>query len=239
MIKEKNKILEDSFWSPICIYSLMMSEHVEKDRLVHDIQYRFEYVSKFLNFTPADVALLNAFAPILLPRVPVIADTVYRKLFAFDITKCYFIIHNHEFDKIPINNEANLTLDSAQMTYRKDMLSTYLKRVFTQTEWNECFLQFLSNVGRLHTSQAGVKSINVDYIHINCLFGYLEQLLIDMVMNSENLDDLDKSNTVFAINKLFWIQNDFFTIHLTAKSNENSVTIEAKLPEPSCCCLLN
>ncbi|CAF4423157.1 unnamed protein product, partial [Adineta steineri] len=71
-----------------------MTEHIDNDRLSNDLRYRFEYLSKVLNFTLDDISLLNAFAPILFPRIPVIADTVYRKLFSFDITKHYFLINN-------------------------------------------------------------------------------------------------------------------------------------------------
>ncbi|CAF3706694.1 unnamed protein product, partial [Rotaria sordida] len=67
-----------------------MAEHIDSNRLNSDLRYRFEYVSKFLNFTSDDIAMLNTFAPIIFPIVPVITDTVYRKLFSFDITKHYF-----------------------------------------------------------------------------------------------------------------------------------------------------
>ncbi|CAF3287864.1 unnamed protein product, partial [Rotaria sp. Silwood2] len=123
-----------------------MTEHIDNNRLNSDLRYRFEYLSKFLNFTSDDVNMLNALAPILFPRIPVITDTVYRKLFSFDITKHYFIIRNQNFDKFSANQENNLTVSSAQMMFRKDMLSIYLKRVLTQREWNDTFLQYLSQI---------------------------------------------------------------------------------------------
>ena len=113
------------------------------------------------------------------------------------------------------------------MELRRDMLSMYLKRVFTQRDWNDAFLQFLSQVGRMHTNQAGSASINVDYIHINALLGYLEHLLIDVLWNADNLDDKIKYAMITAVNKFFWIQNDFFTMHyLTKEKTDNSTPIK-------------
>ena len=113
-----------------------MAEHVDKNRLHNDLRYRFEYVSKFLNFTSDDIAMLNTFAPILFPLIPVISDNVYRKLFSFDLTKRYFLIRNEGFEGFVTKTIHGVTLDSPQMELRKDMLSMYLKRVFTQSDWN-------------------------------------------------------------------------------------------------------
>ena len=67
-----------------------MTEHIDNNRLNEDLRYRFEYISKFINFTNDDILLLNTLAPIALPLVPVVVDAVYRKLFQFDVTKNFF-----------------------------------------------------------------------------------------------------------------------------------------------------
>jgi hypothetical protein len=217
-----------------------MTEHIDTNQVNNNLRYRFDYLSKFLNFTPDDIAMVNAFASILSPRIPVIVDTVYRKLFSYDITKHYFLIQNQGFDKFSCDNENNLTLESAQMTFQKNMLSMYLKRVLTEHEWNDTFLQYLSQVGQMHTNQAGLSSINVDHIHINALMGYLEHLLIDILLNIENFEEKTRYATIRAVNKLFWIQNDFFTMHYITTTKENSSAISEKIPnDPACCCLLN
>jgi hypothetical protein len=188
-----------------------MAEHIDGDRLSFDLRYRFEYLSKFLNFTQEDITMLNKFAPIVFPLIPVLSDTVYRKLFSFDITKHYFLIRNEGFEGFLSKKQCGITLASAQMELRRDMLSMYLKRVLTQREWNDTFLQYLSQVGKIHTNQAGSAPITVDYIHINALFGYLEHLLIDVLYNADNMDEKTKRGILMAINKFFCIQNDFFT----------------------------
>jgi len=118
------------------------------------------------------------------------------------------------------------------------MLSMYLKRVLTQTDWNDTFLQYLSQVGKIHTNQAGSSSINVDYIHINALLGYVEHLLIDVLWNADNIDEQIKRGVLMAINKFFWIQNDFFTMHYLTSLKDN-LTLNnnnADTTKPSKCC---
>ena len=208
-----------------------MAEHVEGPRLNSDLRYRFEYLSKFLNFTSDDIAMLNTFAPIIFPLVPVISDTVYRKLFSFDVTKQYFLVRNDGFEGFIPKRQCGITLDSVQMALRRDMLSMYLKRVLTQADWNDSFLQYLSQIGQMHTAQAGSASINVDYVHINALLGYLEHLLIDVIQNADAIDETTKRGILMAVNKFFWIQNDFFIMHYLIPLRDN---VKSEKP-PNCC----
>jgi len=214
-----------------------MTEHIDGNRLNSDLRYRFDYLSKFLNFTSDDIAMLNTFASILFPRIPVIADTVYRKLFSCDVTKQYFLICNEGFEGFLPKKTHGITLESPQMDLRRDMLSMYLKRVLTQRDWNDTFLQYLSQIGKMHTNKAGSASINVDYIHINGLLGYLEHLLIDVLCNDENLDEKTRQATIMAINKFFWIQNDFFTMHYLTKWKDYSTSNETSTKKNKYCCV--
>ncbi|CAF0772095.1 unnamed protein product [Adineta ricciae] len=216
-----------------------MTEHIDNDQITNNLRYRFEYLSKFLNFTSNDITLLNQFAVLLLPRIPVVADTVYRKLLSFDITKQFFLVRNDGFDGHMVKKGTSLTLESAQMTFRKDMLSKYLKRILTQQDWNDAFLQYLSQVGKMHTNQAGSTSINVDYIHINALLGYLEHLLIDVLWTIESVSNQAKHDMIAAVNKLFWIQNDFFTMHYlrTWNGDESTTTKSPSVNKNKYCCL--
>jgi hypothetical protein len=214
-----------------------MAEHIDGNRLNTDLRYRFDYLSKFLNFTSDDIAMLNTFAPIVFPVIPVIADTVYRKLFSFDITKKYFLIRNEGFEGFLPKKTHGMTLDSAQMELRRDMLSMYLKRVLTQSDWNDTFLQYLSQVGQMHTNQAGSSSINIDYIHINALIGFLEHLLIDVLWNADTIDENTKRGILMAVNKFFWIQNDFFTMHYLMSIKDSSISTKSPpASEKSKCC---
>jgi hypothetical protein len=130
-----------------------------------------------------------------------------------------------------------VTLESAQMELRKDMLSMYLKRVLTQSDWNDTFLQFLSRIGQMHTNQAGSSSINVDYIHINALLGFLEHLLIDVLWNADTIEEQSKRGILMAVNKFFWIQNDFFTMHYLMSIKDNSIPTKSpsESKKPKCC----
>lgn len=209
-----------------------MAEHVDGPRLNTDLRYRFEYLCKFLNFTSDDIAMLNTCAPIIFPLIPVISDTVYRKLFSFDVTKQYFLVRNEGFEGFIPKKQCGITLESIQMELRRDMLSLYLKRILTQADWNDSFLQYLSQIGQMHTSQAGSASINVDYIHINALLGYLEHLLIDVLNNADSIDETTKRGILAAINKFFWIQNDFFAMHYLIPLKET----KSKSEKPPNCC---
>lgn len=212
-----------------------MSEHIDDNRLNEDIQYRFGYLSKFISFTSEDVAALNMFALSSASVIPVIVDCVYRKLFQYDITKKYFIIHNEIFDGSSQKDE-NLSLESAQMVYRRDMLSSYLKRLLMQREWTNEFVTYLSRVGEMHTNKIGSASINVDFIHINATLTYIENLLIDHVWSNENFDNNAKKNIILALNKVFHIQNDLFLMHFFECSQDKSSKSVQNYEKGKCFC---
>ncbi|CAF1042077.1 unnamed protein product [Rotaria sordida] len=201
-----------------------MTGHININQINSNFRYRFDYLSKFLNFTSNDIAMLNKFAIIFLSHIPVIVDTVYRKLLSFDITKQYFLIRNDSFEDPLTKKSTDLTLESAQMIYRKDMLSIYLNLLLTQIEWNDTFLQYLSRIEKIHTNKAGSLSINVDYIHIYFLW------------TIENLDNKNKYGVFIALNKLFWIQNDFFSIHYLTSWNEKSNSNDLQVKTTKYCC---
>ena len=189
-----------------------MTEHIDGERLNEDLRYRFEYLTKFVNFTDADINALNTSSTIIVPVIPVIVDSVYRKFFQYDLTKNFFVLRNDGFDGQLANSDM-LTLDSAQMNYRRDMLSGYLKRVFLQRQWTDDFLQYLSRVGRLHTNKSGSTTINVDFIHINATFTYIETLIMDVIWNAEHLEKKTKKEILVALAKMFRILSDFFLFH--------------------------
>lgn len=71
-------------------------------------------------------------------------------------------------------------------------------------------LRYLDWVAKIHTDTPEKKSkINVDYIHINALLGYVETTLVGGI-HSLNLDRETELKALAAFNKLLWIQNDYF-----------------------------
>ncbi|CAF3117358.1 unnamed protein product [Rotaria sp. Silwood2] len=190
-----------------------MAAHIDKTLLDTDLRYRFDYLSKFLNFTEDDITMLNTLSKIAHPLIPSVVEGLYQKLLDYDITKQYFLTQNYGFEGTMTTDEAQLTIKSEQMIFRINHMRKYLSRILRQRIWNDAFLSFLSNVGKMHTNMAGTHSINVDYVHINATFGYLEHILIDAVLSNDEIDAPTKKAALLAINKLFWIQNDLFSMH--------------------------
>lgn len=200
-----------------------MTEHVDKTLVETNLRCRFEYLAKFIDFTPADIAVLNVLGKMAAGLVPTIVDRIFQRLLDFDITKRYFLMRHFGYTGTVIVNDSELTLESEQMCFRRTSLGKYLKRILRQKVWNDAFLEYLSYVGKIHTKMAGSHSIDIDYIHINILFGYVEHILLDTVLSNEQIDDGTKKLAVLALNKFFWIQNDFFSMHFTRQSNGTDV----------------
>ena len=184
-----------------------MSEEID------NLRHRLEYVSKFVNFTNEDISILNLLGKTSETFVPMIVDKIFQRFLDFDVTKRYFLMRHFGYTGVVPVNESQLNLESEQMIFRRLSFAKYLKRILRQKVWNDAFLEYLSFVGKIHTRFAGAHSVDIDYIHMNVSLGYTQHLLIESVLANQQFDWTTKQSAILALNKLFWIQNDFFAMH--------------------------
>lgn len=206
-------------------------ELAENHRSNPSLRDRFDYLSKFLNFTADDILTLNHLGELAAPLIPIVVDKIFQRLLDFDVTKRYFLMRHYGYAGPVTVDSAQLTLESDQMLFRRTNLGKYLKRILRQRIWNDAFLEYLSHVGKIHTNMAGSQSINIDYVHINVLFGYIEHILLEAVLSNEQIDPQTKQSTVLTLNKFFWIQNDFFSMHYINQSHSAPI-----VGPPNCVC---
>ncbi|CAF2146320.1 unnamed protein product [Rotaria magnacalcarata] len=193
-----------------------MTEPTEKLPLDNDLRCRYEYLAEFFNFTNDNIKILNQLSIYIQPMIPVIVDKVYRKLFSFDITKQYFFRHpSHSCfgNLFSSANHSSFSFDGNDIEFRKNMLSKYLEKILMEQEWDDSFLRYLSFVGQVHTQEMGTSTIHVDYMHISALIGFLEHIIIDIILKINNIDYQTKYRAIVSMNKFFWIQNQFFKMH--------------------------
>ncbi|CAF2383223.1 unnamed protein product [Rotaria sp. Silwood2] len=145
-----------------------MTEHIDITLVENNLRHRFEYLSKFINFTGDDIAILNAVGTLAASLIPIIRH--------FGFT-----------DSVTVN-KFELTLESEQMVFHRKILCKYLTRILRQKFWNDAFLEYLADVGNIHTKIAGSHSIDINYIHIIILFTYVEHILLDTVLSNQQID---------------------------------------------------
>ncbi|CAJ0635279.1 3859_t:CDS:10, partial [Entrophospora sp. SA101] len=196
--------------------------HIDRERLYTDLQYRFNYVAQFVEFGEEDIKAIKNSAPIIAPLVDKVVELVYEKLFSFDITKQVFLARNEGFTGKVDNTLESLQANSEQIKFRKDFLKKYLVKLVT-AEYDERFVNYLNYVGKIHTSFPGKASrINVEYIHCNALFSYVNTILIDAISKAGLENDVATKTTI-AFTKLLWIQNDLFARHYVVDVDHNRV----------------
>ncbi|KAI7861363.1 Protoglobin-domain-containing protein [Spinellus fusiger] len=184
-------------------------QHIDNNQLYKDTLYRFDYVSKFMDFGEADINAIQGIADDIRPLVPAVVDAVYVKLFQYDVTKKFFMPKNQGYNgALPASIE-ELTPDHPQIAFRKNFLTRYLNKILAGP-YDEKLVLYLDWVAKIHTDTPEKASrINVDYIHINALLGFVETTLVGGVM-SLGLERSRETAAIAAFNKLLWIQNDYF-----------------------------
>lgn len=187
---------------------------IDEQRLESDSKYRFDYLAEFIGFTDEDARAIQAFAPHLGPRIADLVDRTYERLLQYDATARHFVPKQHGFEGEPPESLAELAVDDPQIKFRKDHLNRYFMQLIGRS-YDEKMVLYLDTVGKMHTSHAGNKDIEVPLVQMNALMGLLSDLLMDLVLDAP-LDDATKSKTLKALQKLLWIQNDFINRHYAA-----------------------
>jgi hypothetical protein len=186
-------------------------KHIDERRLETDLGYRFGYVAEFMGFGRDDIAAIHAAAPHLAPLVPALVDAVYVKLFTYDATKRHFVPRQFGYEgAIPAGLE-ELTLDHEQIRFRKGHLAAYLKRLVT-APYDGKLVGYLDFVGKMHTPKAGSEQLNVPFVQMNALMGFVSHALIATIFGLP-LECEAKADMVRAFCKLLWLQNDLIVRH--------------------------
>jgi hypothetical protein len=99
-------------------------------------------------------------------------------------------------------------------------------------DYDEEFVKSMDHVGRIHRNIKRKKSgINVEYVHINALFGYVSAGLLSSILDA-NLPKAQEKETIIAVNKLLWLQNDFFGMFvLKLNSKQNTMCVKQRKME--------
>ena len=186
-------------------------QHLDNETIQSDPEERFEFLSQFIGFDANDIALIQASAPFIGPRVPEMVDKTYEKLLSYDATAIHFLAKNQGLDDELPTDLASLTVDHPQIKFRKDHLNRYLVSLFTRS-FDKKMVQYLDMVGKIHTPAAGNKTIHIPLYQMNALMGLISDILMETLQNS-SMDESKKLPTFRAYLKLLWIQNDFISRH--------------------------
>ena len=184
---------------------------IDESKLESDPWYRYEYLAEFIGFGSDDVALIQAFAPHLGPRIGELVETTYEKLLRYDATARHFVPKQHGCDATPPVDLSQLDNTHPQIQFRKDHLNRYFMSLIGRS-YDAKMVQYLDMVGKMHTAAAGNKSIVIPLVQMNALMGLLSDTLAEAIESSP-LAEATKWKTQRAFNKFLWIQNDFINRH--------------------------
>lgn len=189
-------------------------KHIEEPRLESDLGYRFGYLTEFMGFTAEDIAAIHGAAPVLAPLVTTLVDAVYDKLQTYDATWRHFLPRQSGYEGAVPANLQQLTMDHAQIQFRKQHLGRYLAALVTRP-YDGKMVEYLDMVGKMHTPKAGSAALNVPLVQMNALMGFVSDALTATILSFHLERDVEV-RTLRAFNKLLWLQNDLIVRHYAA-----------------------
>lgn len=186
-------------------------ESIDEARLEADPHYRYEYLAGFIGFGPQDIALIQASAPVLGPRIPELVEKTYETLLRYDATARHFVPRQAGYAGPVPAGVGTLSQSHPQIRFRKDHLSRYFMQLLGRS-YDAKMVLFLDMVGKMHTPRAGNREIDVPLVQMNALMGRLADILFE-ALSPPSFDPATSLRTIRAFQKLLWIQNDFITRH--------------------------
>ncbi|HEY2157650.1 MAG TPA: protoglobin family protein [Isosphaeraceae bacterium] len=193
----------------------MTMKQIDEARLETDLAYRFGYLARFMGFGAEDVEAIHAAAPHLAPLVPTLVDAVYDKLHGYDATWRHFMPRQSGYGGAVPERLEELTMDHAQIQFRKGHLARYLEALVTRT-YDDKMVQYLDMVGKMHTPRAGSAALDVPLVQMNALLGFVADALTATILGL-GLPREQEVRTVRAFGKLLWLQNDLINRHYQAE----------------------
>ncbi|KAH9927176.1 Protoglobin-domain-containing protein [Epithele typhae] len=203
----------------------VFTQEVDPLLIKTSLEDRVAYLTDFLDFTSRDAEVISKIAPKVNEVIPGLVDGMYAKLFEFDITKKVFMNRNQGFDgPLPTTLE-DLTLDSAQIVFRKVFMKAWARRVLTADYTSGKTWAYMDKVGVMHTGASpfkhqrtmGIAPLNVPckYRDIAMTLGWIQSILHKAILQlpESTCPASEKIEAVTAINKVLWIQNDLFSRH--------------------------
>ncbi|MCE9607782.1 MAG: protoglobin family protein, partial [Planctomycetia bacterium] len=133
------------------------------------------------------------------------------KLFGYDATKRHFVPRQSGYEGVVPTSIETLTLDAAQIEFRKQHLGRYLTSLVTRP-YDGKLVEYLDMVGKMHTPKAGSKTLDVPLVQMNALLGFVADALMATIF-ALGLDRATEIATQRAFGKLLWLQNDLINRH--------------------------
>ncbi|KAI0650220.1 Protoglobin-domain-containing protein [Trametes meyenii] len=201
----------------------VFTQEVDPLLIKNSLEDRIAYLTDFLNFGSRDAEIISKIAPSVHEVIPSMVDGMYEKLFEFDITKKVFMNRNQGFDGPLPHTLEELTLDSAQIVFRKVFMKAWARRVLTADYSNGKTWAYMDKVGVMHTGASpfkhqrtmGIAPLNVPYRDVALMLGWIQTVLHSAILSipDSTCPASEKIEAVSAINKVLWIQNDLFSRH--------------------------
>ncbi|KAI0089130.1 Protoglobin-domain-containing protein [Irpex rosettiformis] len=202
---------------------VIFTQEVDPLLIKTSLEDRVAYLTDFLGFTSYDADVIKKVAPHVNEIIPGLVDDLYAKLFEFDITKKVFMTRNQGFDGPLPSKLEDLTLDSAQITFRKVFMKVWARRVLTADYSSGKTWAYMDKVGIMHTGVSpfkhqktmGIAPLNVPYRDCALTLGWIHTLIGRAILSlpEQKADMALKMDATAAINKVIWIQNDLFSRH--------------------------
>ncbi|HBH51723.1 MAG TPA: hypothetical protein DDY91_07515 [Planctomycetaceae bacterium] len=182
-------------------------ETIDETRLESDLEYRYQYLCRFVGFGPDDIVAIQEIAPHLGPSIPALVEQTYTRLLAFDATARHFLPRPSGFTGTAAASLSAMSLADPQIQFRREHLMRYLMHLLGHASDAKLF-QYFDMVGKIHTPAAGNREVSVPLVQMNALMGLLSDLLLGAIADLP-LEPGDRLRASRAFLKLLWIQNDF------------------------------
>jgi hypothetical protein len=166
-----------------------------------------------MGVTKDDWSAIQESGQVLGPVVDTLVNAVYDQLWKYESTQRHFRRPASGF-KEPVAGDI-MSIDHPYVQFRKDRLKTYLVRLVSGV-YDDKFVHYLDWAGKIHTTKAGAKNVEIPLVQINALMGFVAAAVVATLWDLVE-DEAKRRCYIQAWNKLLWVQNDLINRHFASQ----------------------
>lgn len=180
-----------------------IGQDFDRDRFEEDPQYRWDYLTEFLDFEKSDWEILQSTEHILAPKIPDIVGDLYEHFLEFEPTADLYRNENEDIDDGLIED-------------RIEGFELWFQRIF-DCEDRQAYVTYLAKVGEIHTGEMGFERMVVDETQMGPTFAWLVDR-IGEELTTELSDPERLADCLSAWQRFFSLQLSLFGMAYSSDS---------------------
>lgn len=197
-------------------------DQIDEQRLEEDVNYRFEYMARFIGYGEDEARAIREVAKELAPRLDPVMSAIYDRFRLFDATWRHFTVQK---SGCPCSADRRrqmeeLTSDHGTVLFRKHKLAKYFNYLMARP-LDRMTVRHMDQMGRKHKGNDDAGHMDIALVQMNAFMAFIADGLTGAILDM-GLDREREVAVLRAVQKLMWLHADLISRHYQGAATAES-----------------